>query len=65
MNIVELLSNLITKKYYENKEVITNKVNFFFALNQIAERDYEKLMLLTEETYIEVKVEENTNVEEV
>lgn len=64
MNIVELLNNLITKKYYENKEVITNKVNFFFALNQITEQDYEKLMLLTEETYIEVK-EENTNTEEV
>lgn len=65
MNIVELLNNLITKKYYDNKEVITNKVNFFFALNQITEQDYEKLMLLTEETYIEVKVEENTNVEEI
>lgn len=60
MNVAELLKNLITKKYYEEKEIIVNKLNFFFALNQISEQDYSELMLLIEDTYRVIEVTEET-----
>ena len=60
MGVAELLKNLITKKYYEEKEIIVNKLNFFFALNQIAEQDYSELMLQIEDTYRVIEVTEET-----
>ena len=60
MNVAELLKNLITKKYYEEKEIIVNKLNFFFALNQISEQDYSELMLQIEDTYRVIEVTEET-----
>ena len=60
MNVAELLKNLINKKYYEEKEIIVNKLNFFFALNQIAEQDYSELMLQIEDTYRVIEVTEET-----
>lgn len=60
MGVAELLKNLITKKYYEEKEIIVNKLNFFFALNQITEQDYSELMLLIEDTYRVIEVTEET-----
>ena len=60
MNVAELLKNLITKKYYEEKEIIVNKLNFFFALNQITEQDYSELMLQIEDTYRVIEVTEET-----
>ena len=66
MNVAELLKNLINKKYYEEKEIIVNKLNFFFALNQIAEQDYSELMLQIEDTYRVIEVTEETeNTESV
>lgn len=60
MGVAELLKNLITKKYYEDKEIIVNKLNFFFALNQISEQNYSELMLQIEDTYRVIEVTENT-----
>ena len=60
MNVAELLKNLITKKYYEEKEIIINKLNFFFALNQISEENYSELMLQIEDTYRVIEETEET-----
>ena len=60
MGVAELLKNLIAKKYYEEKEIIINKLNFFFALNQITEQDYSELMLQIEDTYRVIEETENT-----
>lgn len=60
MGVAELLKNLITKKYYEEKEIIINKLNFFFALNQITEENYSELMLQIENTYRVIEVTEET-----
>ena len=66
MNVAELLKNLITKRYYVEKEIIVNKLNFFFALNQITEQDYSELMLQIEDTYRVIEVTEETeNTESV
>lgn len=60
MGVAELLKNLITKKYYEEKEIIVNKLNFFFALNQITEENYSELMLQIEDTYRVIEETEET-----
>ena len=61
--IVELLKKLITKKYYKEKLDIENKLNVFYAMSKISDEEYSDLILLVEDTYIEV-VEENETVEE-
>lgn len=65
MSIVTLLENLITKKYYENKEDIQRKLDVFYAMSKITDEEYTTLTLKVEEVY---KVEtaedtENTDVE--
>ena len=60
MGVAELLKNLIAKKYYEEKEIIINKLNFFFALNQISEENYSELMLQIEDTYRVIEETEET-----
>ena len=61
--IVELLKKLITKKYYKEKLDIENKLNVFYAMSKISDEEYSDLILLVEDTYIEV-VEETETVEE-
>lgn len=61
--LVKLLENLIGKKYYENKEVIENKLNVFYAMSKIEDEEYSNLMLKVEEFY--VVVEETEEMEEV
>ncbi len=56
MKVYNLLLKLIEKKYYE-KEVIVNKINFFFAMSQISEEEYSTLMLKVDEIYIEATEE--------
>lgn len=58
MKVNELLLKLIENKYYEQKEVILNKVNFFFALNQITGDEYSNLALRIEDIYILKETEE-------
>lgn len=63
MMIVNLLNKLITKKFYSNKEDITNKCSVFFAMNVISEEEYSNLILKIEEVYF-VPIEETTTIEE-
>ena len=63
MKVYNLLLKLIEKKYYE-KEVIINKINFFFAMSQISEEEYSTLMLKIEEVYFVEVVENVDNTEE-
>ena len=65
--IVELLKKLIVKKYYKEKADIENKLNVFYAMSKISDEEYSDLILLVEDTYIEVEeteeVIENTEDE--
>lgn len=65
--IVELLKKLIVKKYYKEKTDIENKLNVFYAMSKISDEEYSDLILLVEDTYIEVEeteeVIENTEEE--
>lgn len=65
MNIATLLENLITKKYYENKAEIQNKLDVFYAMSKISDEEYTNLTLKVEDVYkvIEETVE-NTEREE-
>lgn len=65
--IVELLKKLIVKKYYKEKTDIENKLNVFYAMSKLSDEEYSDLILLVEDTYIEVEeteeVIENTEEE--
>ena len=60
MNIATLLENLITKKYYENKAEIQNKLDVFYAISKISDEEYTTLTLKVEDVYkvIEETVED-------
>ena len=51
MNIATLLENLITKKYYENKAEIQNKLDVFYAMSKISDEEYTNLTLKVEDVY--------------
>lgn len=60
--LVELLEKLITKKYYETKEEIENKLNVFYAMSKITDEEYSNLTLKAEETYaVEEELTEETD----
>lgn len=61
MNIATLLENLITKKYYENKAEIQNKLDVFYAMSKISDEEYTTLTLKVEDVY---KVVEETKESE-
>ena len=63
MKIATLLENLITKKYYENKAEIQNKLDVFYAMSKISDEEYTNLTLKVEDVY---KIVEETveNVED-
>ena len=63
MNIATLLENLITKKFYENKEEIQNKLDVFYVMSKITDEEYTTLTLKVEEMY--KTVEDTENVENV
>ena len=51
MQIAKLLENLISKKFYKNKEEINDKLAVFYAVNQITDEEYTTLTLKVEEVY--------------
>lgn len=51
MQIAKLLENLITKKFYKNKEEVNTKLAVFYAVNQINDEEYTTLTLKAEEVY--------------
>ena len=59
--LINLLNNLIEKKFYENKEEIQNKLDVFYAMSKINDEEYTSLTLKVEEKY---KIEEET-IEEI
>ena len=61
--IVELLKKLIVKKYYKEKADIENKLNVFYAMSKISDKEYSDLILLVEDTYIEVDNTTEENIE--
>lgn len=61
MKISELLDNLITKKFYENKEEIQNKLDVFYTMSKITDEEYTTLTLKVEEIYKEEVEEGNGN----
>ena len=46
-----ILTNLITIKFYANKEIATSKVDVCFAMGKITQEQYPALMLLIDEKY--------------
>lgn len=72
--IVELLEKLISRKYYEDKQIIDNKLSVFYAMNKITDEEYSNLTLKVEDVYavedtienevVEDTVEETTESEE-
>lgn len=63
MQISKLLENLITKKFYKNKEEVNAKLAVFYAVNQITDEEYTTLTLKVEEVYVipALEVEEIVN----
>ncbi len=63
MQISKLLENLITKKFYKNKEEVNAKLAVFYAVNQITDAEYTDLTLKVEEVYTipALEVEEIVN----
>lgn len=63
MQISKLLENLITKKFYKNKEEVNAKLAVFYAVNQINDEEYTTLTLKVEEVYTipALEVEEIVN----
>ena len=49
--IIKLMTNLISKKFYDNKEEAIEKLDVYFAMNRISEEQYAELALLAETVY--------------
>lgn len=49
--IVKLMTNLINKKFYENKNDAIEKLDVYFAMQRISEEEYSQLILLAENIY--------------
>lgn len=49
--IVTLMTNLITKQFYTTKEDAISKLDVYYAMNRISEKDYADLMILAEDVY--------------
>lgn len=62
--LVNLLNNLIEKKFYKNKEEIQNKLDVFYAMNKINDEEYTSLTLKVEEKYKVEEIVEETEKEE-
>ena len=52
--IINLMTNLINKKFYKDKEEAIAKLDVYFALNRIDEQQYKELAMIAETVYIEV-----------
>ena len=49
--VVNLMTNLINKKFYGTKEETIAKLDVYFAMNRISEEEYTALALLAESVY--------------
>lgn len=55
--LVNLLNNLIEKKFYTEKTDIQNKLDVFYAMSKISDEEYTSLTLKVEEKYKEEVIE--------
>ena len=55
--VIKLMTNLITKKFYDNKEEAIAKLDVYFAMNRISEEEYAELALLADSVYEPVEEE--------
>ena len=55
--VVNLMTNLINKKFYDTKDEAIAKLDVYFALNRISEEEYAELALLAESVYEPVSEE--------
>jgi hypothetical protein len=55
--IIKLMTNLITKKFYDTKEEAIAKLDVYFAMNRISEEEYAELALLSDSVYEPVEEE--------
>ena len=55
--IIKLMTNLITKKFYDTKEEAIAKLDVYFAMNRISEEEYAELTLLADSVYEPVEEE--------
>ena len=62
--LINLLNNLIEKKFYEEKEEIQNKLDVFYAMSKINDEEYTSLTLKVEEKYKVEEIVEETETEE-
>lgn len=53
MFIYNYMKNLINKKWYATKEEALNKIQAFFAFDDLTEEQYMELRVLIEEKYAE------------
>ena len=63
--LVNLLNNLIEKKYYSEKLGIQNKLDVFYAMSKITDEEYTTLTLKVEEMYNVVEDTETVENQEV
>lgn len=49
--VVNLMTNLINKKFYATKDEAIAKLDVYFALNRISEEEYAELAMLAESVY--------------
>ena len=55
--IIKLMTNLITKKFYDTKEEAIAKLDVYFAMNRISEEEYAELALLADSVYEPIEEE--------
>lgn len=55
--VIKLMTNLITKKFYDTKEEAIVKLDVYFAMNRISEEEYAELALLADSVYEPVEEE--------
>ena len=55
--VVNLMTNLINKKFYDTKDEAIAKLDVYFALNRISEEEYAELAMLAESVYAPVEEE--------
>lgn len=49
--VVKLMTNLISKKFYDSKDDAIAKLDVYFAMNRISEEEYAELALMAESVY--------------
>lgn len=57
--VIKLMTNLISKKFYDSKEEAIEKLDVYFAMNRISEEEYAEMCLLADNVYKPI-IEEET-----